>query len=131
MGTADDRHLSFGGSQSERQEQGLHDQGGGAGGADIEVVLAGHGGRARHEDEARGADFGAFYLGGTDLGGGLDRHKMLRLETGARASGADVVDFHGLSGDRRQREAGADDLPAAFSVGTVDDNRVAHAAACL
>jgi hypothetical protein len=45
---------------------------------------------------------------------------MLRGETGAVAAGANVANADGRAGDRCERDRGTDELPAAFTVCTVD-----------
>ncbi len=76
----------------------------------------------RMEDEGARAEGGAFHAGPSDRGRRLHRFEMLRPEPGLAASGPNPGDTHRLARDKRQAERAPQDLPAAFSSGSVDLN---------
>ncbi len=107
--------------QGQWQQHGLQHQGGGAGRADVHVVLPGRE-RRRHKHQALRAHPVPFHLGPADPCGCLHRCTMLEAQPRLGAIGPDVPQVERLAGHQRQRQCTAQHLPPALTHGAVDFN---------
>src|SRR5262245_13647703 len=82
----------------------------------------------RLEDEVGAAEGRALDLRVADRRGGEHAAQVLRLQAGLRSPAADVAEVKRLAGEQRQRQAGAEDLPAALAEGAVQFQELAHGA---
>ncbi len=106
-------------------KDGLQDEGSTAGGADGEAIVAGGDGSGA-ELQGLGTESGTGDFGAADGFGGFDSGEVLAQESGFLAPGADGLHAKGLAGDEGESQGGAEDLSAAFALGTVDGDHAAQ-----
>jgi hypothetical protein len=109
-------------------EKGLEDETGGSGAgldrSNIEGVVSGPD-RSGTEDQLGGAQLQALKLTVADLRGGKGAHEMLGFEAGRLAPGANTVDAHRLSCQRRKGKARPENLASPFPIASVNlDHRI-------
>lgn len=120
VGAAPDPHPGGLARQGEDGGDGVEEEGGGAGGPDLEDVVAGRGRMPGTEPEVARAELVPLDLGADENGGGPDRGEMLRLQAGLVTPLTDPGDLEASAGDGREGECGPQDLAAPLPLRTVE-----------
>jgi len=89
-------------------------------------VIAGPNRLAGNELQRLRAEFRALHFGVAEHRRRPYRSQMLRRQPRLFPVRAELLDAHRTPGDGGQTQRAAQDLPAAFSVGTVDDELIRH-----
>jgi hypothetical protein len=105
--------------EREREDEGLEDQGDGAGGPDVDLIRPGAD-RARLERQSGRADAIPLDPGAGDAGEGSDGGEVLGAQAGLLAARPDPVDLEGDAAKDGKRQRRAKDLPAALTPAAVD-----------